>query len=124
LPSTPKKHNIIGTPKYASFHVHEGEEYSRRDDLMSMVYVGLFLCYGAGLWSNMKSQITVNYTGEKSDILHPTNQWFKSQKHPQNILNMTNGWSQLGGFAEKVYKLSFQERPSYKEYIDLFSKTI
>jgi serine/threonine protein kinase len=119
--SNTKKRHIIGTPKYASFHVHEGEEYSRRDDLMSMVYVGLFLRYGSKLWSDMPKFETQL---EKSDILHPINQWFKLHKPLQNILELTKDWSQLHFFAEQVYKLSFQERPSYKEYIELFAKTI
>ena len=120
-PANPKKHHIIGTPKYASIHVHEGEEYSRRDDLISMVYIGLFLLYGTELWSDMPAFET-RY--DKSDILHPKNQWFKSNKTQQNVMELANDWSQLRIFTEKVYKLSFQERPSYKEYIELFAKTI
>ena len=120
-PSNPKKHHIIGTPKYASIHVHEGEEYSRRDDLISTVYIGLFLLYGAKLWCNMPA-VETHY--DKSDILHPKNQWFKSNKTQQNVMELANDWSQLRVFTEKVYKLSFQERPSYKEYIELFAKTI
>ena len=120
-PANPKKQHIIGTPKYASSHLHEGEEDSRRDDLMSMVYVGLFLLYGTELWSDMPAFETC---GEKTDILCAMNQWFKLQKKKQNILEMSNDWSQLRIFTEKVYQLSFQERPSYKEYIELFVKTI
>ena len=118
--ANPKKRHIIGTPKYASLNVHEGEEYSRRDDLMSMVYVGLFLLYGKYLWYD----IPVETREDKSNILHPINKWFESKKSMQNISNMTNDWVELRSFAENVYKLSFQERPSYKEYIELFTKTI
>lgn len=121
-PANPKKQHIIGTPKYASWNVHRGEEYSRRDDLMSMIYVGIFLLNGPTFWSdvaNLKWSL-----GEKSDILNPINQWYASKKNPQNIFTITEGWSELREFAEKVYRLSFQERPSYKEYIELFAKTI
>lgn len=120
--ANPKKLHIIGTPKYASFHVHEGEEYSRRDDLISMVYVGLFFLYGKKLWSDIPHGGEILY--EKSNILHPVNKWFETNKTLKNISTMTKDWSQLSVFAEKVYKLSFQERPSYKEYIELFTKTI
>ena len=117
--SIPKKTHVIGTPKYVSFHVHEGEEYSRRDDLMSMVYVGLFLLYGSKLWSDMPLFET---NLEKSDILHPQNQWYKLHKPLKNVLELSKDWFELRSFTEKVYKLSFQERPSYKEYIELFAK--
>ena len=159
-PANPKKQHIIGTPKYASFHVHEGEEYSRRDDIMSMVYVGLFLLYGSKLWSDIPAFETQL---KNTDVFHPINQWFKSHKPLQNIMELTKDWYQLRitdaprllrsakhprskeledslseakekthrvfvgriqFFAEQVYKLSFQERPSYKEYIELFAKTI
>jgi len=37
---------------------------------------------------------------------------------------MTSCWKELTEFTENVYSLSFQERPSYKQYIELFAKTI
>jgi len=126
-PANPKKRHIIGTPKYASLNIHGGEEYSRRDDLMSMIYVGLFLLYGPSLWSDvppntLNTQNTPNQNSDKSDITHPLNKWFESQKNREDILTLSSDWKQLQIFAENVYRLSFQERPSYKEYIELFAK--
>jgi casein kinase 1 len=77
--ATTKRLHIIGTPKYVSWNVHCGEEYSRRDDLMSLVYIGLYLIYGAELWK----PTTVSFSGkdaEKALIMHPLNQWFKTQR--------------------------------------------
>jgi casein kinase 1 len=122
-PANPKKLHIIGTPRYASFHVHQGEEYSRRDDLISMVYVGLFLIHGPELWEPRRNMNMDSY-GEKSDILNPHNQWFNLQKDITNVRTLCSEWIGLGEFAEKVYKLSFLERPSYVEYIEMFAKTI
>jgi serine/threonine protein kinase len=123
-PATPKKQHIIGTPKYASWNIHRGEEYSRRDDLMSMVYVGLFLLYGSRFWSDIQNDNKICFLVEKSDILYPINKWYESHKIPQNIFAITKEWNELMEFARNVYRLSFQERPSYKEYIELFAKTI
>ena len=122
-PANPKKMHIIGTPKYVSWNVHCGEEYSRRDDLLSIVYIGLFLLYGKELWSNLPPFFSEE---EKSATSHPRNQWFKQQKDIHTISRtiMKKNWIELARFAEYVYSISFQERPSYKLYLELFTKTI
>jgi len=128
-PANPKKTHIIGTPKYVSWNVHCGEEYSRRDDLLSIVYIGLFLVYGKDLWTDLPPFLSEE---EKSSTTHPRNQWFKQQKdiHTINRTIMKMPCVDLGfvdrmtRFAEHVYSLSFQERPSYKLYLELFTKTI
>jgi len=120
-PANPKKTHIIGTPKYVSWNVHCGEEYSRRDDLMSVVYISLFLLYGAAsLWTDLP---TFYSTEEKSAISHPRNQWFKEQKTADSVkqLFLKRNCTQLAQFAEQVYSLSFQERPSYNDYMLLFA---
>lgn len=120
-PANPKKTHIIGTPKYVSWNVHCGEEYSRRDDLMSVVYISLFLLYGAAnLWTDLP---TFNSTEEKSAISHPRNQWFKERKTADLVkqLFLKRNCTQLAQFAELIYSLSFQERPSYNDYMLLFA---
>lgn len=119
-PASPKKQHIIGTPKYASWNVHRGEEYSRRDDLMSVVYIGLFLlCDFSPIYDEL-----VASDFEKSAILHPRNQWLMRQKNIENVLERSQNWRELSEFAAMIYGVSFQERPSYRDYIDLFEKTI
>jgi hypothetical protein len=46
------------------------------------------------------------------------------QKDKANIYHLSSRWKELADFSNDVYALSFQERPSYKKYIDSFSKTI
>jgi hypothetical protein len=47
------------------------------------------------------------------------------QKNIEHIRDRTTPvWKELSDFAEMVYGLSFQERPSYREYIEFFAKTI
>ncbi len=123
LPAAIKHSHIIGTPKYASLHIHCGEVYSRRDDLMSVIYIGLFLMYGKSLWTPPPHQTTFD-NPDKSMTSHPLNQWFKMQKSIENVLRVSSDWTELHKFTEKVYALSFQERPSYNEYSKIFEKTI
>lgn len=119
-PANPKKTNIIGTPKYVSWNIHCGEEYSRRDDLMSVVYIGLYLIYGTELWSNLPTFPSI--TEEKSATSHPRNQWFKQQKTLDAVkhLFMDKNCTRLAQFAQCIYSISFQERPSYKAYLHMF----
>ena len=44
---------LTGTVRYASVHVHLGEEQSRRDDLESLGYVGIFLIKRKLPWMGM-----------------------------------------------------------------------
>lgn len=117
-PANPKKTHIIGTPKYVSWNIHCGEEYSRRDDLMSVVYISLFLLYGTELWSNLP---TFQSTEDNSATSHPRNQWFKQQKTIDVVkrLFLEKNCIKFAQFAEYVYSISFQERPSYKEYLKI-----
>jgi casein kinase 1 len=123
MPAVTKQAHIIGTPKYVSWNIHCGEEYSRRDDLMSVIYIGLFLMYGKKMWAP-PTNVNVNVDMDKSMTTHPLNQWFKMQKPVENILLVSSEWTELHHFAKNIYALSFQERPSYNEYIKLFEKTI
>jgi len=122
-PAQTKTH-IIGSPKYASWNIHCGEEYSRRDDLISMVYVGL-RCLGTIDSTSQINSFDDNNVSANTELTHPRNQWFKSQKALDAVLMKAASWPELAKFAEMVYALSFQERPSYKELSELFcGKTI
>jgi len=42
--------NLVGTPKYASIHLHHNNTYSRRDDIISVGYMAIFLETGKTDW--------------------------------------------------------------------------
>ena len=121
-PADPKKTHIIGTPKYASWNVHCGEEYSRRDDIISVIYIGIFLLYGQGLWSDCPA------VKEDAGLLaSPLNQWFKSRKTLGEITNISvERWPELAEAANAIYNTKFDEKPDYELLENLFSseKTI
>ena len=106
---------ILGTPKYISYHVHEGYLPSRRDDLISIGYLYLFLKYGSLPWfegfvepsfgeaaQNLDSTPriscgnpvlneiqsvtgTVDTSFNELHVLHPNNQFRKEKKDWTNI---------------------------------------
>ena len=41
---------MIGTPKFTSINIHQGSQYSRRDDLISLGYLYLYLLKQECLW--------------------------------------------------------------------------
>ena len=63
---------IIGSPMYASIHIHEGNKASRRDDCIQLGYIFLYMILGGHLpWEGI--QCTDN-TYSVSHILYPANQ--------------------------------------------------
>lgn len=48
--SSDKSHReLVGSPLYASYHVHRGETHTRRDDLIQLGYIYLYMLNGGSL---------------------------------------------------------------------------
>ena len=46
---------IIGTPKFISLHIHNGKDASRRDDIISLMYLYIYMINDLSLpWENVK----------------------------------------------------------------------
>jgi serine/threonine protein kinase len=124
--NSPKTH-MIGTPKYASWNVHCGEEYSRRDDLMSVVYIGLFLLRGSDLWAESENhsvlaEARTRSKNDKTSLSNPLNEWFKSKKELSTVLKILgNEWPELSKFANAAYSIKFDETPDYLKMEQIFS---
>ena len=128
LPSV-ETQNIVGTPKYVSYHVHDGITNSRRDDLISLGYLYIYLCCRELPWDALKSE-TVQRNAlisglpngyEEIHILHYKNQQRKEIKK----------WSQLGeiclrinqkiyDFLNYCYNLRYDGTPNYDAVKHLF----
>lgn len=111
-----RKTHIIGTPKYVSVRVHEGSEYSRRDDLISLAYIGIMTVLGADLWgvSNLATSL---------DVSSPGNIYLRQAKHIDTLLpRITHISPELAKYLEYVYSLDFDESPDYDKMKTMFSK--
>ena len=113
------KQHIVGTPKYVSIRVHEGSEYSYRDDLISLAYIALGLATGSfeHLWGPIPTVSSTEY--KKTDILHPVNTYLREMKSIINIVCRLKDCPELGKYIEAVYSLEQNESPNYEMLRDL-----
>lgn len=102
------KHDITGTPLFASARNHVGgHELSRRDDLESLAYVLIYFLRGSLPWQNKTPMAMVKAKKKTSrrDLCHGLPEEFYS-------------------LLEHIGSLSFDERPNYNYLIGLFEKLL
>jgi serine/threonine protein kinase len=108
---------IMGTPKYISVNIHNGIEPSRRDDLMSIGYLYLFLYHGELSWQNQPFYDDSSYL--PMHILHPANLQKKIQK--ENLLETLDNSLPIYSYLKYCSRLNFNENPNYDFLSTLFS---
>jgi serine/threonine protein kinase len=104
--------DMVGTLKYASIHIHIGHRFSRRDDIISLIYMYDYLANGGNAnWAPVqqdKNQVpTVDF-------------WLQSKK--QYLLALCR--EKLQKLYEIVYSIEYKEEPNYLKIKMLFEQTI
>ena len=116
----PGKHNssfIIGTPKFISIHVHNGKDPSRRDDIISLLYLYVYMMNDSYLpWENVK-HIEDSY--EPQHILHSKNQ--ERKKIKEEFQDNIYDDAKEKRIFDYVYSLEYEEMPRYQYIIELLS---
>lgn len=109
--------NIIGSPRYISFYNHCGKPLSRRDDLISLGYMYMFLSMGKLPWDAIA---IANKDAELSNtsILHPMNVSRRSLKTWNNIKGLIDG--AILRYMKYCYGLKYDEEPDYQILMELF----
>lgn len=106
-----KLHNqITGTIRYISLHIHEGFTPSRRDDLISMGYMFMYLLHGNLPWQKLSPHLS---NKEKIDAIYEMKLKMRSDKIIANHL--------LEKYMKYVYSLEYTETPNYTYLISLFT---
>ena len=72
--------NLVGTPKYISYNVHCGHLPSRRDDMLSLGYMFLWLENDPSLFTTPSNTLENKDNFPITHILHPTNVYLKDKK--------------------------------------------
>ena len=105
--------NIIGTLRYISKNVHEGQEPSRRDDLISFVYILIFLLNKRLPWQQIKGE-------NKEERILKVYNIKKNITYEKFCSNISY---KIKDMLDYVYNLKYEESPSY-EYLSFLLTTI
>ena len=115
------KTTILGTPKFVSPNVHNGQDPSRRDDLISVGYIYLYLLCGEELpWQNI--QLTAgsnNY--ENCDQINGQNAKYYENHilHPKNVeRKRLKSWTSIMEFLDYNTTISNEDKNHFKKYMD------
>jgi serine/threonine protein kinase len=93
---------IIGTPRYVSINVHDGCEPSRRDDLISMMYVLIYLVKGRLPW---KAAASPELVAQMKKTILPEDLFFEM---PPSYLDI----------FKYLCTMSYDEAPNYSHIIN------
>ena len=109
---------IIGTPKFISLHIHNGKDASRRDDIISLMYLYIYMINDLSLpWENV---LHIDDEYSPHHILHSKNMERKRKKEQfqESIYDNT---------IEKkvfhyIYNIEDKEQPLYQWLIETLNE--
>ena len=113
---------MIGTPKYTSINIHKGSQYSRRDDLISLGYLYLYLLKQNCLWEPSYQ----GYEGEQNyniiDIMHPHNRKRMNNKELHILFDICgiHHTNSIYGYLKNCYEIKYEKKPDYEYLRSLF----
>ena len=116
------KECITGTSKYISHHIHQGHTASRRDDLISLGFIYMYLKEGSLPWEN-KIKISQNNHSEMH-ILNENNLIKKDMKQWNNIKYFFQNYEQyFTDYMKYCYELEYTQKPNYHYLKHLYSRS-
>jgi serine/threonine protein kinase len=130
-----KTETILGTPKYMSIRIFEGNRYSRRDDILSLGYIYVSMWLNHTPWEPIDfSKWGLSDTGNPNIVMDELN-----IRHPKNSIRCNNRilstflnyipnindaeFGNMVEFLEYAYKLEYDELPDYVYIQNLFVKS-
>ena len=102
--------NVIGSPRYISYYNHCGEPMSRRDDLISLGYMYMFMQKGKLPWDS---------TGTETNINDPVNTFRRNEKSWNKLNESLDGPIKM--YLKYCYELKYNAEPNYHILMELFT---
>jgi serine/threonine protein kinase len=97
--------SMVGTMRYVSTHVHDGCVYSRRDDVISILYVSIYLLKGTLPWCGLYPKKGDTIT--KEQIVY-------SKKVKTTSAEICEGLPAIfKKLLDYAYTLEFEDKPDY-----------
>jgi serine/threonine protein kinase len=112
---------IIGTPKYISKNIHLGISPSRRDDLISIGYMYIFMFCRELPWESIPNSELDNNIYNELSIDHYKNKKrleLKSWDYLNPICLKIN--KKIHDYLEYCYHLKYKDRPNYQAILNAF----
>ena len=106
--------NVIGSPRYISFYNHCGEPTSRRDDLISLGYMYLFMKNGTLPWDTQ-----AEHSNASTDITSASNVYRKNEKSWEKLGVTIDGSIHM--YLKYCYELKYNDIPNYHILMELFT---
>jgi len=113
------RHAFMGTARYVSIHDHEGQQMSRRDDIISVGYVCAYLSAGTLPWRRCEERLNTREGQDDPMAVYDEICRLKRQYVRNNRLATELGVpNAVVSIIEHGYGLSFEERPNYARMKD------
>jgi serine/threonine protein kinase len=97
--------SIVGTVRYISKYTHDGDVYSRRDDIISIIYVSIYLLKGTLPWCGLYPK--KGDTRKKEELVYDKKVKTTSDELCEGLPGL---FKKLLDYA---YSLEFDEKPDY-----------
>ena len=101
---------LTGTPRFVSSNIHEGIEQSRRDDLISLVYLVVYLIQGSLPWQGLKG------LKRKRKDRHSAVAEVKKKIPPRELCGGLPGLTKV---LETLLEMGFDDEPPYQYLVAL-----
>ena len=116
---------IIGTPKYISIRIFEGNRYTIRDDLISLGYMCAGFYLGHTPWEPDGSSIISHEQDDSHlynslNIKHPINIWRRKYRNMEWFKKWLPHYNDILNYLEETYTYQYEELPDYNKLTQFF----